>query len=145
MFAEAVRQQAVAADAYETFWQDVQEEAAEEVDGIEGHEALLAAVGIIAPEEADALAVEGGDAVVGDSHAVGVAAEIAQDMFGATEGRLGVDVPVLLAQQVDQLLELSRVTEGCGWASEVEQAPLMKLAEAGEELVAEDGAQNGNR
>ena len=77
----------------------------QELDRIEGHDALLAAVGIIAPAEADALAVEGGEAVVGDSHAMGVAAEVAQDMFGAAEGRLGVDVPSLVAELVDQLLE----------------------------------------
>ena len=145
LFAEAVGQQAVAADAHEAFWQHVQEEAAEEVHGVEGHDALLAAVGIIAPAEADALAVEGGDAVVGDGHAVGVAAEIAQHMFGAAEGRLGMDVPSLLAQLVDQLLEPRRITEGSGRTSQVEQALAVEVAKSGEELVAEDGAQDGNR
>jgi hypothetical protein len=53
-------------------------------------------VGIIAPEEADALPVEGGDAVVADSHAMGVAAKIAEHMLRSAEGRLGMDVPFLL-------------------------------------------------
>lgn len=61
LFAEAVGEQAIAADAHEAFWQHMQEEAAEEVHGIKGHDALLAAVGIIAPAEADALTVEGGE------------------------------------------------------------------------------------
>ena len=69
MFAEAVGEQAIAADAHEAFWQYMQKKAAEEVHGIEGHNALLAAVCIIAPEKADALAVEGGDAVVADGRA----------------------------------------------------------------------------
>ena len=43
------------ANAHEAFWQHVQEEAAQEADGVEGHDALLAAEGIIAPAEADAL------------------------------------------------------------------------------------------
>ena len=145
LLAEAVGQQAVAADAHETFWQHVQEKAAEEVHGIKGHDALFAAVGIVAPAEADALAIEGGDAVVGDGHAVGVAAEVAQDMFGAAEGRLGVDVPVLVAKLLDQLIKHRRITEGSGRASEVESSLAVELAEAGEELVAEHGAQNGNR
>ena len=38
-----------------SFWQYVQEEAAQEADGVECHDALLAAGGIIAPAEADAL------------------------------------------------------------------------------------------
>lgn len=145
LFAEAVGEQAVAADAHEAFWQYMQEEAAEKVHRVEGHDALLAMVGIIAPEEADALPVEGGDAVIADGHAMGVAAEVSQNMFGPTEGRLGVDVLFLLAQLVDQLFKRCRVAERCGWTSEVECAPAMELAEDGEELVAEDGAQDGNR
>ena len=98
LFAEAVRQQAVVADAHETPGQNVEEETAQELRSVEGHDTLLAAVGIIAPAEADVLAVEGGEAVVADGHAVGVTAEIAQDMFGAAEGRLGIDEPVLVLQ-----------------------------------------------
>ena len=66
LLAEAIRQQAVVADADESAGQNVQEEAAQELDGVEGHDALLAAVGIIAPAEADVLAVEGGEAAVPD-------------------------------------------------------------------------------
>ena len=40
-------------------------------------------------------AVEGGDAVVRYGHAVGITAEIAEDMFGSAEGRLGIDASVL--------------------------------------------------
>ena len=90
----------------------MQEEAAQEVHCVEGHDALFAAVGIIAPAEAAALAVEGGDAVIGDGHAVGIAAEVAQDMFRSAEGGLGVDVPVLVAQLVDQLLERPSIPSG---------------------------------
>ena len=99
---------------------------------------------MIAPAEADAFAIEGSDAVVGNSHAVGVAAERAQDLLGSTEWRLGVDVPSLLAQLFDESVELCRVAEGCGRPSEVEQASLLKLAKSGEELLAEDSAQQMN-
>ena len=100
----------------------MQEKAAEEVHRVEGHDPLLGAMRIIAPQEADALAIEGGDAVVGDGHAVGVAAEVAQDMFGAAEGRLGVDVPVLVVKLLDQLIKHRRIAERSGWACEVEQS-----------------------
>src|SRR5579864_1653344 len=126
-------------------WQHMQEEAAEEVHSVEGHDALLAAVGIIAPEEADALPVECGDAVVRDGHAMGVAAEVAQHMLGSAEGRLGMDVPVLFAELRDQLLERRRITEGSGRASQVKQAFAVEVAESVKELLAEDGAQNPNR
>src|ERR1700739_2152647 len=114
LFAEAVGEQAVATDAHEAFWQHVEEEAAQEADGVEGHDALLAAVCIIAPAEADALTVKGGEAVIADGHAVGVAAQVAQDMFGAAEERLGIDVPFLVAQLLDQSLEPGRITELSG-------------------------------
>jgi len=134
-FAGAIRQQAVAADTHETFWEHVEKEAAQEVHCVQSHDALPAAVGIIAPAEADTLAVEGGDAVVGDGHAVGVTAEIAQDVFGPAEGRLGVDVPSLLAQLRDQLFEAGRIKESSGWTSQVEQALAIEMEKAGEELV----------
>ena len=41
------------ADADETPGQDMEEEAAQELDGVEGHDALISAVAIIAPAEAD--------------------------------------------------------------------------------------------
>src|ERR1035438_929675 len=140
LFAEAVGEQAIAANAHEAFWQYMQEKAAEEVDRVESHDLLLAAVGIIAPEETDVLSVEGGDAVVGDGHAMGVAAEVAQHMFGAAEGRFGVNVPVLAAKLLNQLIKHRRITGGGCWTSEVEQALAVEVAESGEELVTEDGA-----
>ena len=106
---------------------------------------LLGAVRIISPEEADALAVECGDAVVRDGHAMGVAAGVAQNMLGAAEGRLGMDVPVLFAELANQLLERPRITEGSGRTSEVKQALAVEVAESGEELLTEDSAQNANR
>src|SRR5450631_4352441 len=101
----------------------MQEKAAEEVHGVQGHDPLLAAMRIIAPEEADALTVEGGDAVIADGHAMGVAAEVAQHMFGSPEGRLGMDVPVLVFQLLDHVLEYHRITEGSGWPTQVEHSP----------------------
>ena len=116
----------------------MQEEAAQEVHRVEGHDALLAAVGIIAPAEADALAVEGGDAVIRDGHAVGVAAEVAQNLFGAAEGRLRVDIPFLAAELVDQQLELSRIAERSSRASQLEQPLAIEVAKSGEKLLPED-------
>ena len=67
--------------------QDMQEEATQELLGLEGHDTLFSAVPIISASEADVFAVEGGDAVVRYGHAVGITAEIAEDMFGSAEGR----------------------------------------------------------
>src|ERR1019366_5593680 len=95
LFAEAIREQSVVADAHEAFGQHVEEEAAQELGCLELHHALPAAVGIILPAEADLLSVEADEAVVGDGDAMGVAAEVAQHMFRTAEGRSYVDDPPL--------------------------------------------------
>ena len=144
LFAEAVGEQAVVTDAHEASGQNMEEEAAQELLGIEGHDALLVAVGMIPPKETDALTVEGGEAVVGDGHAMGIAAEMTQDMSRATEGRAGINVPVLVAQLLHQFLEPYRVAEVVCRTSAIEQASAIELAQASEELLAKDGAQDGN-
>jgi hypothetical protein len=64
LFAEAVGEQAVVSDAHEAFWQDVEEEAAQELGCLELHDAPPAAMGIILPAEADVLSVEADQTVV---------------------------------------------------------------------------------
>ena len=49
----------------------------------------------IAPAKGDLVIDEGDQPMVGDGHAMGVAAEIVQHEFGATEGPFQVDHPVL--------------------------------------------------
>lgn len=80
-------------DADEPFGQDVKEEAAQELNRIECHHTRLVAMRIIAPAEADAFSIKVKQAMVGDRDTVGVAAEIAQYLQRAAEGRLGVDKP----------------------------------------------------
>jgi len=59
------------ADAHESPGQHVQEEAAQELYGVERHETLLAAMGIVAPAETYLLSVEGQQAMVGDVSTIG--------------------------------------------------------------------------
>ena len=63
--------------------------------GGNGHYLVLAAVSIISPPERDAIALEGHEAMVGDGDAMGVAGQVVENVFGAAEGRLGVNHPVL--------------------------------------------------
>jgi len=77
---------------------------------------MLATVGVILPAKGDAFLVEGQQAMIGDGHAMGVAAEIAQDLHGTTEGLLGVDDPVVAVQAAEEFGELVRVGESGGGA-----------------------------
>jgi hypothetical protein len=73
----------------------MQQETAQELFRGHGHLPLLISVGIILPAKGNLVVLERYQAVVGDGHAMGVASEITQHMMRATEGRLGIDDPVL--------------------------------------------------
>jgi len=85
-------------DAHERLRQHVQEEAAQELACPERHLTVLATVSIVFPAEGDALAVKCQQAMIGNGHAVGVTAEIAQHLHRSTKGWLGIDDPVLAVQ-----------------------------------------------
>ena len=90
------------ADANEAPGQYMLAEAAQELASGERHDALLVAMGVVLPSEADAMAVEAKQALVADGDAVGIAAEIAQHADGISEGRLGIDHPVVLEQRANE-------------------------------------------
>ena len=78
------------ADAMEALWQDVDEEAADELAGWERH-ALVAVAAfdpVILPPEGDAGVIECDQPAVGDGDAVGVAREIGQHRLRPAERAL---------------------------------------------------------
>ena len=52
----------------------------------------------VSPTEGDVVLRKSDESVVRDGDAVSVGTEIAQRVFGSTEGRLGVDDPVVAEQ-----------------------------------------------
>ena len=91
--ASAVRKVAVMADTMETVGQDMEQEAADELAGIEGHHLPLVMVAIIFPEEADPAVGESNQAAVGDGDAVGVAGKVIEHLLGSAERSPGIDDP----------------------------------------------------
>lgn len=75
--AVAVGEQPVGANLYEAGWQEVEQEAEEELVRVKAHRALPVAVGAVAPGEDDVVAVEAEQPVVG----VGVAGEVGEDLL----------------------------------------------------------------
>ncbi len=86
------------ADAGESERQDMQQEAADELIGVQSHGLFAIAVGVIAPVKAHVLSVEINQAVVGDGNLVGVASEVGQHLCGAGERGFGIDHPVVGAE-----------------------------------------------
>src|SRR6516225_2053660 len=83
-------------DAYKTRGQNMQEEAAEKLIGLQGHGPTLVFMGIISPTKGDLAVGHGNEAGVGDGDAMGIAREISQDLRRSGEGSLGIDDPFTL-------------------------------------------------
>jgi hypothetical protein len=76
----------------------VKQETTQELIDRQSHDPLAVVVSRISPSESNAAVSEGKQSVVGDGNTMGVGAEIAQHVFRAAEGRLGIDDPVLAEQ-----------------------------------------------
>ena len=74
--------------------------------------------------------------MVGDGYAVGVAAQILEHIVRATEGRFGVDHPVLSEQWSQPGGEDLGLGEQCQISVEVELAVLERSFETGDKLAA---------
>jgi len=129
------------ANANQATGQNVDEEASQELIRGKGHDLLLAAVGIVSPAERDAIVFEGHEAMVGDGDAVGIAGEVVENMFGATEGWLGVDHPVLLAEFGEQVAECARRGKLLERAMELKPVLLEEFTKPHPEPAAEAAAE----
>jgi len=91
----AVGEQTVVPDALEAVGQDMNEEAADELIGVERHQLVASAeLGpVILPFESHALAVEGDEPAVGNSGAVCVAGQVGEHRLRSAERALAVNDP----------------------------------------------------
>ena len=88
-----IGEKAVVTDAVKAVGQHMDQEAADELVGIECHQ-LVASVGlgpIILPFEGHALAVEGDEPAVGDSDPVRVTGQVGEHSVGSAKRPLGLD------------------------------------------------------
>jgi hypothetical protein len=91
----AVGQEAEVADAHETFREQVQQKAAQELIERYGHQLLFVVVGGVAPMKRDLPISKRNQSMVGDGHAMSVTAQITEHMLGASERWFRVDHPIL--------------------------------------------------
>ena len=70
--------------------------------GFERHDFALVAVCVVFVAETDRFIIEADEAVIGDRHAVGVAAEVVEHLCGSGEGAFGVDHPVGFVQRIEE-------------------------------------------
>jgi len=138
--AVAVGEEAEVADAHESRRQQVEQEAAQKLFDSQGHEPFLVAMDGVAPTESNVFLGESNQPGVRDGDAMGVGAEIAQHVFWAAEGSLGVDDPVVAEQHSQPGSESVRLGQRQQAAVELEFTSKEGVAQSGDELAAEDAA-----
>ncbi len=141
----AVGEEAKVADADEAVGDDVEEEAADELRRLQLHHLDAIAVGVVLPAEAEAAVVEAENTLVGEGDAVGIAAQVLEDLFGAGEGAFGVYDPVILAELAEPLREGSGGREGGGGSGEDELARVEGAPEGVEVFATEDLGEGADR
>src|SRR5216684_1050871 len=106
-------EQAMVADAMESFGQHVDEEPADELAGVECHRRVAAGAfdPVVLDLERNAVLVDRDQAMVRDGDAVGVARQIGEHGLRTRERALGVDEPALLLERGEECREHLRVGE----------------------------------
>ncbi len=122
----------------------MEQEAAQKLVLSQSHEPFLVAVRRVAPAEGDVALGESDQSGVGDGDAMVVGAEIAQDMFRAAEGWLGIDDPVVTEQYPQPCGEGAWLRKVCQAAVELKLTSMEGVAESGDELAAEDTAEHAD-
>src|ERR1700710_2424774 len=116
------------ADAVKAAWQDMEQEAADELGRRECHDALplgtIAAIVLVA--EGDAGPVEGNQTPVRDGDPVGIARKIGEPGLGAGERRLGIDHEALLPDRREMAQEEAAVGQTRLGAEEGKSSRLME-------------------
>jgi len=144
-FPVAMAQKAVVADALKTVRQDMEQEAANEFFGFQRHDFWLVVMPIIFPVEGDFAAIDAEEAVIGDGHAMGVPAEVVEDLCRTTEGWFGIDHPIDVAKRLQVLGKSSGVTESLERREELQLVRLKGGVEMFEEQAPEELREHPNR
>lgn len=101
-FPMPVGEQAVVPDFDESVGEDVEEESPDELEGGQGHGSGVVSMFGVSVLEGDLISFETDDPAVGDGAAVGVSAEVSDDVLGTSEWGLAVDVPVDPVEAVEE-------------------------------------------
>src|SRR6516162_3691810 len=135
-----IGEEAVVTDAMKSVGHDMDQEAADELVGVERHKLItsVALGSVILPFESDALAGEGDEPAVGNSSTVCVAGKVGEDGVGSAKRSLGIDDPFDLAQCGEACVEGCRLGEGGLVGEELQPPGLVGCGQSFQEQAAEE-------
>ena len=136
--ASAIGEQPEVADAHEAIGDDVEQEAADELGRLQRHHLEAVAVGVILPPEVDDAVSVADEPFVGERDAVGIAAEVVEDLIGAGQRLFGIDHPGGFPQVREPGREGGGRGQGRGGSGEAELAGGKRAPEGGQVFAAED-------
>src|SRR5207248_11421940 len=82
--------------------------------------------------------------MVGDGDAVGIAAEVLQDVLGSAEGWFGVDDPIFAEERTQPGSEELGMGEGCEFSGQVQLTAFEGRLQASDELATKHAPQHGD-
>lgn len=132
-------------DADKTVGKDVEEKAADKFLSRQTDKPVGAGLKVVAGAEGNRVSIKGDNAPVGDGGAVGVMAEVCEDMLGAEEGMFGIGIPFNSSQVADQPFEGGRFLKVLDAPGEAKISVVESLLEAVEEFAPEQFCQGTDR
>ncbi len=145
MGAMRVSEKAIMTNAVEPVRQDMQQEPADKLMGVERHELGFAAMTIITPEERDLVVGHADKPRIGDRNAVGAAGEIGQHLFRSAEGWLGINDPLDTADPGNMAPESGRLCQFGKVAEEIQPAGVKGRLQFLQKQPAKQPRQDSNR
>jgi len=142
VFSVSVGQQAEVPYPDKASRQDMEEEPADKLLGLEYHGLLAVMVRIISPEEGNLAVADGEEAVIADGDSVGISAQVLQDPLDASEGPFAIDHPFFVVERPPEGFELSGILERTERAGKDQLPALEALFEEVQELTSKQRRQD---
>jgi len=143
--APAIGKEAVVSDANEAPRKQVEEKTAQELIHGKSHPSFFIAVRRISPTESDVTLSQGNQAMVGDSHPMGIAAKVLQNMFRAAKGSFAVNDPIVAVMLPDKGVESLRVGKMLELTMESDLALCESALQSSRESASKDAAEHLDR
>jgi len=137
LFADAIGEEAEVTDADQSGRQHVEQEAADELDRIQGHGLGAGVIGVVFPVKADVTILQSAKPVIGDGDAMSVASQILEHASWSPKGRLYMNNPFELSGGFTHGLERRRLCQIAKLAREVEPTFAKRPSQGEKEEFAE--------